>query len=190
MRTTKLRGTAVATVVVAAVGVGGFASLSASASPSRTDAKPDQSTIRIKADFKKQKLFFSGPKQVQEGAKLRILNTTDPKKVGPHTFTLVKKSHVPKTKKQVNDCGKLQTAVCKRAVKAHKVNLKTGQVNKPNVDPGEKGWDTSYGKKGDSTVLESKGESNTRKVSAKPGTKLYYICLVHPFMHGKIEVVK
>ena len=75
-------------------------------------------------------------------------------------------------------------------MKAHKVNFKTGAVGKPIVDPGKTGWDKSYGKKGDSSVLEAKGASDTRRVSAKAGTKLYYICLVHPFMHGSFKVVR
>jgi hypothetical protein len=185
----KLRGATAATIVIA-LGVAGTAAMSVSAAPRRSDAKPGQSTIRIRANFKKQKLFFDGPKKVEKGSKLRILDTTDPTKVGPHTFTLVKESHVPKTKKQVNDCGRLISAVCKRAVMAHKVNFKTGEVGKPNVDPGKSGWDKSYGKKGDSTVLEAKGDSKTRRVSAKAGTKLYYICLVHPFMHGSFKVTR
>ena len=185
----KLRGATAATIVIA-LGVAGTAAMSVSAAPRRSDAKPGQSTIRIKADFKKKKLFFDGPKRVEKGSKLRILDTTDPSKVGPHTFTLVKESHVPRTKKQVNDCGRLLTAVCKRVVKDHKVNLKTGEVGKPIVDPGKTGWDKSYGKKGDSSVFEAKGSSNTRRVSAKAGTKLYYMCLVHPFMHGSFKVVR
>ena len=60
------------------------------------------------------------------------------------------------------------------------------------VDNGKKGWDTPFTEKqnGDSWVAQAKGDTQSRKVTAKSGTTLYYFCLVHPFMQGKIKVVK
>ena len=64
------------------------------------------------------------------------------------------------------------------------------EVNRPKIEVGSKGWDQSFGKIGDSWYTEIQGAHNTRKVSANDGKTLYYFCLVHPFMQGKIKVVK
>jgi hypothetical protein len=56
------------------------------------------------------------------------------------------------------------------------------------VDVAAKGWDASFGKEGDTWYTETEGEDTARKVSAEPGSKLYYLCVVHPFMQGKINV--
>jgi hypothetical protein len=170
----------VAVGAVAAVGVSGTAQ-------AQYDIGTGPETIQIKMNGKRP--LFKGPKTISRGEVLTIKNKTSPKKIGPHTFTLFKASSLPKGKKEIKACEKIQTPVCARAVKAHKVNLKTGEVHKPNVDVGKKGWDKSYGKKGDSWVTQAKGESKGRNVVAPVGTTLRYICLVHPFMQGKIKVV-
>src|SRR6185503_5092137 len=117
-------------------------------------------------------------------------NKTSPSKVGPHTFTLIKQNRLPSTKQEVKDCEKLKLAVCVNAFKAHEVDPNTFEVNRPNVEVGKKGWDKSFGKTGDSWFTGAAGDHNTRKVSANDGKTLYYFCLVHPFMQGKVKVVK
>ena len=187
MKLTKLRAAAVATAVVA-VGAGGVASISTAAS--NADKAGGGNTARIKMEAQGKDLFFSGPKKVEKGTKLKIVNKTLPSKVGPHTFTLVKKNRLPKGKQEIKKCEKVKLAVCENVVKAHKVDLQTGAVGKPKVEVGRKGWDKSFGKTGDSWVAEAEGAHNTRRVSANDGKTLYYFCVVHPFMQGKIKVVK
>ena len=63
-------------------------------------------------------------------------------------------------------------------------------VNKPRVEVGRKGWDNAFGKTGDSQFIPAAGGHNTRRVSANAGKTIHYFCLVHPFMQGKIKVVK
>ncbi len=144
----------------------------------------------VKMDVKGKDLGFTGPKTVEAGQKLKIVNKTSPKKVGPHTFSLVKKKDLPTTNKQMKDCEKLKRGVCTNIAKAHKLDPATFTINKPDVDAGKKGWDKSFGKHGDSWYTQKKGEKTTRKVSAKPGKILYYFCAVHPFMVGKVKVVR
>jgi hypothetical protein len=42
-------------------------------------------------------LRFEAPKTIVNGEDLEIVNQTNPHKVGPHTFSLVTKSSLPKT---------------------------------------------------------------------------------------------
>jgi hypothetical protein len=135
-------------------------------------------------------LLFEGPRKVEAGSQLDIVNKTDPEQVGPHTFTLVEKDELPQTKDEIKQCEHVKSEFCANIVKKHKADPKTGEIGKPSLDYGKKGWDTEFGKKGDSWVTVEQDESQARKVSAKPGTTLYYFCLVHPFMQGKIKVIK
>jgi len=187
MKLTKLRAAAVATAVVA-VGAGGVASISTAAP--NADRAGGGDTAKIKMEAQGKDLFFSGPKKVEKGTKLKIVNKTNPGKIGPHTFTLIKKNRLPDTKKEIKDCEKIKLAVCVNAFKAHEVDPMTFEVNRPKVEVGRKGWDKSFGRTGDSWFAGSAGAHNTRKVSANDGKTLYYFCLVHPFMQGKIKVVK
>lgn len=149
-------------------------------------AKAGAATITATANGKN--LEFQGDRTVKAGSPLKVVNATDPKKVGPHTFTLVKRKNLPTTKSEMKECGRLQSKVCADVAKAHEVG-KRG-VGKPVVDAAKRGWDKSFGRRGDSWVSHGEGETEKRKVVAKPGTTLSYFCVVHPFMHGKIKVVK
>jgi hypothetical protein len=144
--------------------------------------------VTIKIKLKGKRPFFKGPKRISQGEKLTVLNTTSPKKIGPHTFTLIKPSLVPNNKAERKACGH-GAGVCGRVAAAHKFNPQTEQINKPDVDVGGKGWNKSFGKKGDTWFTQAKGASETRRVSAPVGTVLTYFCAVHPRMQGKIRVV-
>jgi hypothetical protein len=143
----------------------------------------------IKIVMKGKDPLFKGPKTISKGAKLTIVNTTKAKKIGPHTFTLVKKGLLPKTPKQMKKCANNKTKLCQNIAKAHKFTPPE-TIKKPNVDVGKKGWDKSFGKKGDTWFTPDKGTKETRKVTAKVGTTIHYMCAVHPFMQGKIKVVR
>jgi hypothetical protein len=131
---------------------------------------------------------YTGPSKVAAGAKLTVLNDSNPKKIGPHTWAVVEKSAIPKTKADLKDCGKNLGGLCGVIAKALKVNLKTFAVGKPSVDVGKKGWDKAFGKKGDVFYSETEGESQTRVVKAKAGTTLTFFCAVHPEMQKTLKV--
>lgn len=153
------------------------------------DGTPDEpATITMEVQGKR--LLFAGPETVVKGQELEIVNDTSVRKVGPHTFSLAKKSVLPDTPKEFRQCftpGK----VCMNIATAHKFNPKTEKIAKPIVDAGAKGWNRSFTKDraGDSWYTETKGESFTRRVTASAGTTLRFICAIHPDMQGKIEVV-
>jgi plastocyanin len=187
MRVSGVRRAAAAVAVTGAC-AGAAGMLAVGASASHADRQDDGAATITMASSGKN-LFFQGPAKVAAGSQLTITNATDPTKVGPHTFTLVDKDELPKSNAEIKDCFKLKTEFCLGIAKDHKVNLKTGAVGRPDLDVGKKGWDTPYGKKGDSWVAEAEGDLTSREVTAKPGS-YYYFCVVHPFMQGKIKVTK
>ena len=145
-------------------------------------------TITIKQKGKRP--YFDAPNRISRGAKLTIVNQTKPKKIGPHTFSLVQKNLLPKGKKERKAC--FNNNICFTIAIAHEFDPKTEKVHKKVVEVGKKGWDKSFGKKGDSwfTGEKRKGTKTSRKVSAPVGTTLYFMCAVHPGMQGKIKVVE
>lgn len=122
--------------------------------------------------------------KVKSGGTLKIVNVFAEE--GPHTFTVVKRSDLPKP-------GPLRgCSICDKLGKAHGADPHSGappkfaflengvgQDTPPNVDrPGDSGV-TGPGKK---------NESITLKVTAKKGTTLYFMCLIHPWMEAKLLV--
>jgi hypothetical protein len=148
-------------------------------------------TIYIKAEG--HKLRFVAPKTVTQGDELKIVNSTNPKQVGPHTFSLVTAGSVPLTKPARQQCF-TPKHICLAIAKWQGFNQKEEITINP-AKAGQPGWDTegnATGKKGDSWFTEKKGESFEQVVSADTTTGpkiLHFICAVHPNMHGQVEVV-
>jgi hypothetical protein len=135
-------------------------------------------------------LRFEAPKTIVAGEELEVLNTTNPKQVGPHTFSLVTKGSVPKTPKARQICF-TPKHICMSIAKWHGVKG-NGPVKLNPAKAGLPGWDAlgSVTKKGDSWFTGSKpGSSFSQPVSAAAGTTIYFMCAIHPWMHGSIEVV-
>jgi hypothetical protein len=156
-----------------------------------TVAIPGESVTTIEIKMEGKKLGFFGPSTVHEGEDLRIVNDTKPSKVGPHTFSLVTKGSLPKTAKARKSCF-TPGHICLSIAKWHHFNPKTEKIGKNEVEAGAKGWSTmgSVKKEGDSWFSgEKPGGETERKVTAKAGTTLYYMCAVHPWMQGKVKVL-
>ena len=136
-------------------------------------------------------LRFEAPKTIIAGEELEVLNQTNPKQVGPHTFSLVTKGSIPKTPKARQTCF-TPKHICMAIAHWHGTNG-NGPVTKNPVKAGAAGWDTlgSVTKTGDSwfTGEKKSGTSYTQPVTAAPGTTIYFMCAIHPFMHGSIEVL-
>lgn len=168
-----------ALVALVAVVAGGTGSAGAT-------SKGVATVIKIKGNkFPK----FVGPKTVTAGTDLEILNKTKVEKIGPHTFSLVTKSARPKGEKERKKCGRLKR-ICGDVGEAHDLNPDTYESGTHVVENGLAGWDTSFDgdAPGDSFYTDFKGEAHTRNVTAAPGTKLYFMCIVHPHTQGKIKV--
>jgi plastocyanin len=182
MRSKKVRAVAgVAVAAAVSVGVVGGAG-------AQDYNVPKNATVKMVLKGKIPK--FTGDKTVSKGGTLTIVNTTKVQAIGPHTLTLVKPGKVPEGKAAIKACSEDLADICGVVAKAHKVNTKTFAVGKPLVDVGKKGWDKSFGKKGDTYYTETKGEKYTAKVTAKVGTTLTYMCIVHANMTGTLKVVK
>jgi hypothetical protein len=152
-------------------------------------ASPTATVDVIKIEDVKGALRFSGPPIVHQGDELQIVNETDPRKVGPHTFSLVTKGSLPKTAKARQLCF-TPNHICKAIAAWHGVKGEHGHVTKNPATAGPEGWSTtgSVKKKGDSWFTgNKKGTSLTQKVTAEPST-LYFMCAIHPWMQGKVEV--
>jgi hypothetical protein len=180
----RLGGALVGVIAVSALGAGGFAN----ASPGK--AKKDDDTAVVKIEQDGHNLFFDYPETVAPGADIKIKNTTDPQKVGPHSFTLVKRSDLPKTPDEQKACGHKLKKICGEIIKWHKVDVQTLEIGRNPVEVAGKGWDLqgSFKHAGDSWISEKKNQSFKQKVTAPEGKTLHFMCVVHPEMQGKIRV--
>ncbi len=182
-----IRGT-----IAIAVGLTACMALAPALASAATDLGP-ANTVYIKTGGSGPEggLRFVAPKTIVAGEDLEVLNQTNPRQVGPHTFSLVTKGSLPKTKAAQNNCF-TPKHICMAIAKWHGTNGK-GPVTKNPVKAGLPGWDTlgSLTKTGDSwfTGEKKSGTSVVQPVSAAAGTTIYFMCAIHPFMQGSIEVV-
>ncbi len=148
-------------------------------------------TVFIRGGHKN--LHFVAPATIIQGEELEIVNQTKPSKVGPHTFSLVTESLVPKTRKDRQLCF-TPHHICKAVAAWHGVKGE-GPPTKNPAKAGKDGWDTmgSLSKKGDSWFTGQKPEASfsqavTADTSSGP-TEIHFMCVIHPWMHGSIEVL-
>jgi hypothetical protein len=190
-RRARLRVLALAVPAAALTVVFGSSSL-AGAAEAPVAPVPTGTKDVITMSLTKGKLQFVAPATVTVGDQLEILNKTNPKQVGPHTFSLVTKGSIPKTRKAQNSCF-TPKKICFSIAQWHGFNPKTEKISKPLVKAGPAGWSTegtATGARGDSWFSgETKGGHVSQEVTAQAGTTLYFMCAVHPFMHGQIKVV-
>jgi hypothetical protein len=171
-----------------------FALLAALVVPNLATAEsvaPTEGVTTIEIKLEGKKMGFFGPSTVHEGEELRIVNKTKPSMVGPHTFSLVEKGLLPKTAKARKSCF-TPGHICLSIGEWHHFNPKTEEIGKTEVDAGPEGWSTmgSLKKEGDSWFSgEKPGGETERKVTAKAGTTLYFMCAVHPWMQGRVKVL-
>lgn len=177
---------AVACCLAAAVATSGvMAARGASASVTTIKAvtKPPKVVVNryIQDGLRWDKDVYSVP----SGGTLHIVNVANGE--GPHTFTVVAKKDEPRTGLQMLKCK-----ICEKLGKAHGADPNSnappkypflengvGQATPPSVDlPGDSGI-TGKGKKGEHIDLT---------VTAPSGTKLYFMCLIHPWMQAEVDV--
>jgi hypothetical protein len=177
--------TAVLAVIAAAFAAFGPALATGSAGASASSAN----TVLIQGS-KKSPLKFVYPKTIVSGEELTIENKSIPKAIGPHTFSLVEESLRPETKPARKKCF-TPGHICMAIADWHGV-VGEGPVTKNPASAGKGGWDTegSLSKDGDSWFTgEKPGTSFEQRVTAPPGTTIHFMCAIHPWMHGEIEVL-
>jgi hypothetical protein len=186
-RRARLRALALAVPAAAlslALGATGFAGAAeAPVTPGTTDV--------ISIELINGKLKFVAPESVTVGHQLEIVNKTNPHQVGPHTFSLVTKGSLPKTPKARKSCF-TPKHICLAIAKWHGFSPKTEKITINPAKAGPAGWSTmgnASGKKGDSWFSgEKKGGHLSQEVTAEGGTTLYFLCAVHPWMQGHVDV--
>jgi hypothetical protein len=121
---------------------------------------------------------------VKSGGTISIVNLAASD--GPHTFSVVKKSSLPRTAKQLNNCK-----ICLTIAKDHGANPNSNKPPKFLYVENGKGTNTpaNVDHPIDSAFVAPKQKAKvTLKVTAKPGTTLYFMCVIHPWMQAKLVV--
>jgi hypothetical protein len=179
----------VAAVVVTALSGGATGVAAASAETVPTPVEPTGQTVRIEVREVAGKLRFVGPPTVTAGDELEVVNRTDPHRLGPVTFSLVRRGYLPKTKHAQAVCftpGRICWSIAEwQGVHGEGI---------PTINPaeaGEPGWDTmgKNGAPGDSWFSGTEaGGSFSQEVTAPPGTRLWFMDAIHPWLRGTINV--
>jgi len=121
--------------------------------------------------------FDPGNINVRTGATIQWVHEDSTR--DPHTISVVNRSDLPNSVKQVFNCGGPGT-VCRKFLKQH------FPPNSPpvrRIDVGANGLDQV----GDSLLLLP-NHPISAVVSAPEGTVLYYLCAIHAWMQGTITV--
>jgi hypothetical protein len=101
-----------------------------------------------------------------------------------HTFSVVRRVQRPRNAKQFNACF-ADSGACIAILDAHGASDGAAPA-KPLVNSGAAGFDQP----GDSVVLPPRSRGTKVKVTARAGTRLYFMCAIHPQMQGEVAVKK
>lgn len=123
--------------------------------------------------------FSPGPVTVKSGDTITWVHADDTEE--PHTVTFGNQADLGDTFEEVFGCG-APGGLCEQALAGHGAfgpvldAFGPGDAANPVVD-----------EVGDSLLFFA-GESITATVGAAPGSTLYYLCAIHPWMQGTVEV--
>ena len=170
-----------AAVAIGAVGVAG----AKSNVPSKTVVKESWSLKLVPNRYVQDGMRFDKDVYNVKSGGTVVFRMTQAQE-GPHTLTVVAPKDLPKTPQQAFNCK-----ICNKLAKAHGADPNSeappkflylengvGQNAPPKLDrPGDSGF-----------VPPKKGATISFKVTAKKGTTLTFMCLVHPWMQAKIKV--
>ena len=183
------RASLAAALAAVALTVAGGGTASASAETATTTPSPTGATVTITIREVAGGMRFVGPATVTEGDELEIVNETNPLQIGPVTFSLVRPGYLPKTKKARDNCfrpGHICWAIAEwQGVHGEGV---------PTINPaeaGEPGWDMpgTTTSPGDSWFSGTeRGGRFGQEVTAKAGTRLWFMDAIHPWLRGTIKV--
>jgi hypothetical protein len=176
-------------VLLAAVALAVSAVVAAAAVPVPVP-EPTGNAVTITVEEVAGKLTFVGPETVVEGDLLEVVDKTNPQKVGPITFSLVRRGYLPKTKHAQAICftpGRICWSIAEwQGVHGEGV---------PTINPaeaGSPGWDTMGTKTlpGDSWYSGTeRGGRFAQEVTAPAGTRLWFMDAIHPWLRGTIKIV-
>jgi plastocyanin len=166
---------AIAVIVAAALAVPALAA----APPAKVTQKIISSTKFVPNRYIQEGLRFKLDRiNIRKGGTVTLVDTSKE----DHTFSLVKKTQVPTTLRQLDAC--FSKGPCgKLAVKHGAVNPVTGEEQEPTTPLVNAGKD-GFNQPGDSVIVPGGKRVKVKVSSAQP---LYYICIIHPWMSGAIN---
>jgi plastocyanin len=101
----------------------------------------------------------------------------------PHSFSVVRKGQVPGNLRQMDAC--YEGGPCgKLAVEHGAVNPDTGEDQEPTT-PLVNAGPAGFNQPGDSVLIPPDGKTTVRVTGS---SDMFYICVIHPWMQGKINV--
>jgi hypothetical protein len=171
----------VAVAAMAAVGAAG----ASGAAPSKVVVRERFSLKMVANRYVQDGMRFDRDVYAVKSGGTVELRMTAPQE-GPHTLTVIAPRDVPKNAAQAFNCK-----VCNKLAKAHGADPNSnapprfrflengvGQNTPPKLDrPGDSG-----------IVFPQRGDAVKFKVTARKGTTLTFICIVHPWMQAKLKV--
>jgi hypothetical protein len=178
-------------LLVGAVAVCITATGAGAAVAARTAAAPKRVTVNAvqKVEFKLNRYVKDALRwhkdvyTVRSGGTLHVVNKAQD---GPHTLSIVNKKDLPKTVKQINQC-----AICQTIGQEHGADPNSDAPPTHLWVENGVGQDTpaSFDKPGDSAFIGANpGDSVDLTVTAAKGTKLFFVCAIHPWMQAKVIV--
>ena len=136
-------------------------------------------TFKANAFIKDGVHFNRNSVAIRQGGKLTLVDKTKQ----PHSFSLVKKGQLPRNVRQMDNCfGK---GPCDDLAVAHgAIDPETGEDQEPTtplVNVGKAG----FNQPGDSVLIPPGGKA---RVDITGASDLYYLCAIHPWMLGRLDV--
>jgi hypothetical protein len=167
----------VALVAIASLVVSGlFAGSAMAQAPENAKLKiVGNFTLEVNKFIKDSQRFHKKKRKVQSGGTLTIVNKS--KAPDPHTFSLLNKEARPDSADEIFNCE-----ACNALLEQHGDSTFT-------LNAGAEGFDSP----GDSQFIappEAPGDQVTLNITAPAGTRLFGICLIHPWMQTKVVVTE
>ncbi|MGZ8667069.1 MAG: hypothetical protein ACXWZM_08160 [Solirubrobacterales bacterium] len=178
----------------------GLLALAALAAASATGSTGDASRAKTKTVYIKLRSsgvplpHFVAPNTIRDGDTLRIVSKTNAREVGPHTFSLVTRKAIPRTKPERKKCA-APHHICFSIAIWHGVTGPNSPPTKNPVNAGPDGWSTlgNLERKGDSWYTGFKHDASFEQElnfdPSKGQERLSFFCAVHPWMHDSIKVL-
>jgi plastocyanin len=186
MKHRKLTAGAAGLSITAAVAIGAVGAAGArSAVPSKVVVKQKYAQKLVPNRYLQDGMRFNRDVYTVASGGTVEFRMTAPQE-GPHTFTVVAAKDLPKTAHEAFNCK-----VCNTLAKAHGADPNSNAPPKFQFLENGVGQNTPphLDRAGDSGFLAPpKGSTITFKVTARKGTTLTFMCLIHPWMQAKLKV--
>ena len=131
------------------------------------------------------------PRDGRGRRRLKIKNNTNPRQVGPHTFSLVREETSRQSKERSRTAPASSRGSAARSSSGTRSTCRPARSARTRSRSASRAGTAraTCKRKGDSWVSERKGQSFKRKVTATPrARRSTYFCAVHPEMQGEIKV--